>query len=686
MSGREVGTGYVPIKPDTDGFGKALEAGVDKEAAGAAKRSGEKARKVFAGAFAAGAALIGSSVMSAVGFEKQMGEVFTLLPDITKPAMSAMEDQVKDVAKTFGILPDKVVPAFYQSLSAGVSQDNVFSFVSTSAKLAQGGVTELETAVDGLSSVVNAYGPKVLSAEKASDLMFTTVKLGKTTIADLSAALFNVTPTAAGVGVSFDQISAALAAMTLQGVPTSVATTQLRQLLVELSKDGTKTATTFEKLAGKSFRDFMASGGNLADALGLMSKEADRTGVSLSDMFGSVEAGNAALALGGTGAQTFRDDLAAMKDASGATDKAFQRMQGTSAAAAARMRAQFAVLKLELGETLLPVFAMIVDKLAKLFGLFSSMPKGLRTAIVLFATLGAGALAFAKPMAKIVESAKLLGSAFNLLAANPWTIVILAIAVATLLIIKHWEEVKRVLGEVWTFLQTAGAATAQALSTAWTASLSAVKMATQDVAHVFGSMVSGVEHGAERVGAAIEGGIRRAEQAVSETVGRIVGLVTSVPEKIGAVFHGLAELISAPFRLAFSAIKLAWNSTVGGFGFSVPGWVPGLGGKGFHIPSMELGGVATAPMLALIGEYAGAKRDPEVVTPKSLMRDTMTEVLNDSRGSGDTFTFQLYVSSEVRDPTFFEDRARDMVKAGIRERERIARGAGTPTLPGKTAA
>lgn len=59
---------------------------------------------------------------------------------------------------------------------------------------AVGGVTELETAVDGITSVVNAYGDDVLSAAEASDLMFTAVKLGKTDFTQLSASLFNVIP------------------------------------------------------------------------------------------------------------------------------------------------------------------------------------------------------------------------------------------------------------------------------------------------------------------------------------------------------------------------------------------------------------------------------------------------------------------------------------------------------------
>ena len=184
-----------------------------------------------AGAAVAGVAIKGVSEF--IKFEDQMNEVFTLLPDISGQAMDEMRGQVLDVAGEMGRLPEEIVPALYQSLSAGVPKDNVFEFLDIAHQAALGGVTELETAVDGISSVMNAYGSDVVSATDASDLMFTAVRLGKTTFGELSASLSNVTPIASAMGVNFADVTAALAAMTAQGTPTAQATTQMRALLQE---------------------------------------------------------------------------------------------------------------------------------------------------------------------------------------------------------------------------------------------------------------------------------------------------------------------------------------------------------------------------------------------------------------------------------------------------------------------
>lgn len=313
---------------------------------------------------AAAGALVGIGVAGAqsfISFEQKMNEVFTLLPGISKSGMDKMTGQVKDFAKEFGVLPEDVVPALYQALSAGVPPDNVFDFLATANKAAVGGVASLETAVDGLTSVVNAYGSDVLSVGQASDLMFTAVKLGKTDFNQLSASLFNVIPTASSLGVKFGDVTAALAALTAQGTPTSVATTQMRQLLVELSQDGGKASKVFQEMAGKTFVQFVAEGGNVQDALILMEQAAAQNDKRLSDMFSSVEAGNAALGLTGKGAQTFAANLAEMDKAAGATDAAFKTMDAGIGKSFEKIRAAWSVAILDIGQKLAPAIALIAD-------------------------------------------------------------------------------------------------------------------------------------------------------------------------------------------------------------------------------------------------------------------------------------------------------------------------------------
>lgn len=86
-----------------------------------------------------------------------------------------------------------------------------------------------------------------------------------------------------------------------------------------------------------------------------------------------------------------------------------------------------------------------------------------------------------------------------------------------------------------------------------------------------------------------------------------------VKEAGSAAFNGIRDVA----RTAFNAIASLWNSTVGKLSFTIPSWVPGLGGSGWNVPDIPMlaaGGIVTRPTLAIIGE-AG----PEAVVPLSRM-------------------------------------------------------------------
>ena len=285
-------------------------------------------------------------------FEEGMNEVFTLLPGITEEAMDSMKEDVKSLAKEMGILPNEIVPALYQAISAGIPQENVFDFMEIASMAAIGGVTSLETAVDGLTSVVNAYGSETITATEASDIMFTAVRLGKTTLDELADRLFQVNPIAAALGVSFGDVAAAMAEITAQGTPTRVAATQLRSLFAELSTAGGEVAEIFTEIAGMSFKDFIAEGHDLGDALDLLADYANTNSIEMKDMFGNVEAGMAVLALTGKHADSYSEKIDEMTDSAGATALAHERMATGLKKQWDKIKAWWATVKINIGERL----------------------------------------------------------------------------------------------------------------------------------------------------------------------------------------------------------------------------------------------------------------------------------------------------------------------------------------------
>jgi phage-related protein len=138
--------------------------------------------------------------------------------------------------------------------------------------------------------------------------------------------------------------------------------------------------------------------------------------------------------------------------------------------------------------------------------------------------------------------------------------------------------------------------------------------------------------------------------------------IKRIPGWTASAFSRIASVISAPYRFAFNAIARAWNATVGQLSFSVPDWIPGLGGHTFsapRLPTFHTGGTVPgpvgAPVVALLqgGERvtstAGSVDGGRIVVGSdgSRLGDLLVDVLRvamQARG-GDPATLGLKVAS-----------------------------------------
>jgi TP901 family phage tail tape measure protein len=318
-----------------------------------------------AAALAAGAAIagVGARSLAVFGdFDTAMREVFTLLPNISQDAMDDMSAQVLAFSREFGKLPNEVIPALYQALSAGVPADNVFAFLETANALAVGGVADLQAATDVLTGSVNAYGEEMLTYGEASDALFTAVRLGVTTIPELAAAIGRVTPVSADLGISFDTVAALLATLTTVFPSTAESATGLRTMLAELGRQGSIASEAFERATGETFPAFIAGGGTMEEALASLGQYAEDNDLRMNDLFGSIEAGMAASVLAGDeGSAQLGVAMDAMGEKSGATQAAFEQMDEGIQASWNRLTAGFNTLMVEVGNELAPMFQGAVD-------------------------------------------------------------------------------------------------------------------------------------------------------------------------------------------------------------------------------------------------------------------------------------------------------------------------------------
>ena len=85
----------------------------------------------FAVAATAAAAFAVKGVSAFVEFEKKMGEVSTLLPNMTAEGFAKMESDLRKLAETMGVDLLDSTQALYNALSAGIPADNAVNFLAT---------------------------------------------------------------------------------------------------------------------------------------------------------------------------------------------------------------------------------------------------------------------------------------------------------------------------------------------------------------------------------------------------------------------------------------------------------------------------------------------------------------------------------------------------------------------------
>jgi len=314
---------------------------------------------IAGGAMVAGVAAVSTaSLKMAADYDSAMREVNTMM-QLGEAEFKDFSGSVREMASAMGVDAVESAKAMYQAISAGVPKENAVDFLRVATKAAIGGVTDTATAVDGLTTILNAFKMPVNEAEKVADLMFTTVKGGKTTFQELSDALFNVAPIAKASGVSIDEVTAALATMTKQGIPTSVATTQLRAAIQSMTAPTIRQEKYLKELGLEMSKTHMETEGLAV----VMQELVDATGgdmAMLRKLIGSVEGVQAVLSLAGENADIFAADLDAMADSAGNAEAAFQQMEKSTTRQMEKLKTSFQDMAISIGTALMPVLEQVI--------------------------------------------------------------------------------------------------------------------------------------------------------------------------------------------------------------------------------------------------------------------------------------------------------------------------------------
>lgn len=334
------------------------------------------------------AAIVGAgaaSVAAATDFDTSMAKLSTIA-DTSKVSTEDLKAQILDVSNTYGVSASDIAEAAYNAISAGQDTEDAVQFVADAMQLAKAGFTDSGTAIDTLTTIMNAYGDASGSAADISDRLITAQNLGKTTVAELGSSMGKVIPTAAMYGVNLDNLASAYVTTTKNGISTAESTTYINGMLNELGKSGSTASDILKNKTGKSFKELMDSGMSLTDVLQIIQDAADSSGKSMADMFSSQEAAKAAATIT-QHADDFTESMDAMAESSGKTAEAFAIVDDTTAASIEKLKTSVQNLAIQLGDILIPVVEEIVGHVQRIVDWLGSLDESQKKTIVTVAAI-----------------------------------------------------------------------------------------------------------------------------------------------------------------------------------------------------------------------------------------------------------------------------------------------------------
>lgn len=498
---------------------------------------------------------------------------------------------ILQMAQATGTSTTDLVSGLYLIESAGYHGAAGLQILQAAAEGAKVGNADLATVADAVTTVLTDYNLKASDANMVTNLLITTVGQGKTHMQDLAAAMSTVLPAAAAMHIPLNDVMAAMATMTNQGTDAASAATYLRQTLLMLeapSSAATKALNdaglTTQEVATEMQKSLPGALQMITNAVGKEFPVGSAAYVAaMKDIVGGTRSMQGILELtSAKGAKEFSSILGTIntkvKDG-GNTINGWNHVQSTFNFQMDRAGSSLQVVMIQLGQHLLPVATQVAKVFADNFvpaiqGLVQWVTQAVAWVQKFQPILIGVAVSIAGFLvnAFVMWAASAAAAAVATIAAT-WPILAIGAAIALL-----------VAGVIWAYQNWGWFRDA----------VTAVKNVLGDIMGFIGAhVIPALGSLAGTIGNAVGTSFKVLGQDI-QAVKNFFQQIIDIVNKVISVFVNLGKSIG-------SAMKTAGNAA------------SGIGGVlGNLIPHFASGGIATKPMIAMIGE-----NESEAIVPLS---------------------------------------------------------------------
>ena len=306
-------------------------------------------------AAAAISAVAVASVKEAAQFETTFAKIQGLV-GLTADEIGDLEDAARRLGPQFGKSGNEAADALFFITSAGLRGATAVDVLEASLKGAAIGLGDVGSIANAATAAMNTYGESNLSGTDAVEALAEAVRLGQFAPEELAGALGRVIPISAELGVSFQETTGLIAALTKGGLSASEAVTGIRgamQAFIKPTEEAKKMmeqyGLTSEGVAESIEQDgFLSTLTKLREAFG--DNQEDFTKV-----IGSIEGLSAVFSLTGENTEAYAEIVRLATDDINIMDEAMGFVSDTS-------KFKFDVAMATARDSLLEIGAAILEK------------------------------------------------------------------------------------------------------------------------------------------------------------------------------------------------------------------------------------------------------------------------------------------------------------------------------------
>ena len=415
---------------------------------------------------AAGAA----GVKAAMDFESSMSKIQGLV-GITGQDFKDLESAALRLGPQMGKSANEAAEALFFITSAGLKGNDAIQTLQASLKASVAGLGETKVVADLATSAMNAYGSDTLSAAQATDVLTAAVREGKLEADTLAGSMGRVLPIASAMGVQFNEVGAAFAAMSRTGTNADEAATQLKAILTTIAKPAKESEKALNAmgLSSEGLQKQLQKEG-LLSVLTTLSEKFKGNTAATAQVFGNVRALTGVLDLMGKNAAGTADIFERMNSNAGDTNKAFKAAAETTEFKFKVALAKLNAAAIDLGRYLIPIVTKAIGVFQNLISAYMNLDSGTKQSIIntlKWTTILSGSmsvigriitglanlsraarmLGLVKVFTGVVSKLKNVGAGLKNITKifTPQGAIIAGMIVLTAAIIKNWDKVKTLI-------------------------------------------------------------------------------------------------------------------------------------------------------------------------------------------------------------------------------------------------